>query len=198
MAEVYLSPSSQSFNKGYGGFGTEENRMNFIANIVEYELARNGITTDRNNPQMSLTEIVADANAKAPTIYVALQSQSANGLMRGAELFHYQKGDNSERLALDINDYISIIYPVPTTLTDGSLAYGGLGFYELRKTQAPAVIVAVGFHDNPDDSQFIIDNTYEIGVAIVKGILQYLGVPYTEDNPESIEKLKAEYNGITL
>ena len=56
----------------------------------------------------------------------------------------------------------------------------------------------VGFHDNPDDAEFIINNTYEIGVAISKGILDYFGIEYKEDSAEAIEKLKAEYNGITL
>ena len=32
---VFLSPSTQEFNVGYGNFGTEEYRMNRIADIVE-------------------------------------------------------------------------------------------------------------------------------------------------------------------
>lgn len=198
MADVYLSPSSQHFNKGYGGYGTEENRMNFIANVVEYELVRNGVTTERNNPEMSLTEIVADANAKSPDIYVAIQSQSSDATMRGSEVYYY-KGGNGKRLASDIFNNLEPVTPTEDIgISDGSLVYGGLGFYELRKTKMPAAIVIVGYHDNPDDAEFIINNTYEIGVAIAKGILEYLGIEYKENSAEAIEKLKAEYNGITL
>ena len=32
---IFLSPSTQEFNVGYGDFGTEEYRMNRIADIVE-------------------------------------------------------------------------------------------------------------------------------------------------------------------
>ncbi len=199
MATVYLSPSSQHFNTGYGSYGTEEQRMNLLANVIEYELIRNGVTADRNGPEMTLTEIVADANAKNPQIYVALQSQSAGGELSGAEVFYYKADTNSNRLASDIFEHLSKITPSEDIgLSDGSPVYGGLGFYELRKTNAPAVIVEIGFHDNPADAEFIINNIYEIGVEITKGILDYLGVSYKEQSEEIVSTLKNEYNGITF
>lgn len=197
MADVYLSPSPAHFNIGYGNYGTEERRMNLIADVVEYELTRHGVSTARNDPDMSLTEVVADANAKNPKIYVAIQSQAANTLTRGAQVYYYKPGGNGERLASDIFDYLSMITPTEDIgLSEGAAVYGGLGFYELRKTRMPAVIVIPGFHDNPLDADFIIDNTYEIGVAIAKGILDYLGIPYNQDTQENIQRLKAEYNGV--
>ena len=159
MVLAYLSPSSQRFNTGYGSYGTEERRMNLITNVVEYELTRNGVKAIRNNPEMTLCEVVADANAKEPQIYVAIQSQSARGRLGGAEIFYYKDGSNSKRLALDIFEHIEKTMPYECIgLTDGSVLYGGLGFYELRKIKVPSVIVAVGFHDNPRDAEFIINN----------------------------------------
>ena len=197
MSTVYLSPSSQHFNTGYGVYGTEERRMNLLANVIEYELIRNGITTDRNNPEMTLCEIVADANAKTPQIYVALQSQSAGGKLSGAEVFYYKEDTNSHRLASDIFGHLKEITPFDNIgLTDGSLMYGGLGFYELRKTKAPSVIVAVGFHDNPKDAEFIINNIYGIGIEITKGITDYLGITYKKQSEEIENSLMGEYNGI--
>ena len=38
MPDVYLSPSVRHFNRGYGTYGTEEERMNLIADIVELTL----------------------------------------------------------------------------------------------------------------------------------------------------------------
>ena len=54
MPEVYLSPSPRHFNRGYGTYGTEEERMNLIADVVELELVRNGLQTERNNPSYDL------------------------------------------------------------------------------------------------------------------------------------------------
>ncbi len=197
MADVYLSPSPAHFNIGYGNYGTEERRMNLIADVVQYELTRHGVSTERNDPDMTLTEVVADANAKNTKIYVSIQSQSSNTLQRGAQVYYYKPGGNGQRLADDIFGFLSEVTPTEDIgLSDGSAMYGGLGFYELRRTRMPAVIVMVGFHDNPLDADFIIDNTYEIGVAIAKGILKYLGVPYNEDTPENITSLKANYNGV--
>ncbi len=197
MADVYLSPSSEHFNTGYGNYGIEEQRMNLIADVVEYELQRAGVTTDRNSPDMTLTEIVADSNAKSPKIHVSIQSQSYDTATRGAEVIYYREGGNGQRLASDIYNFLSPITPTEDIgLTDGSDAFGGLGYYQLRRTRAPAVLVIVGFHDNPLDADFIIDNTYEIGVAIAKGILEYLGVPYTEDTEQNVNNLKAQYNGV--
>lgn len=197
MITVYLSPSSQHYNTGYGSFGTEERRMNLITNVVEYELTRNGINAIRNNPEMTICEIVADANAKEPQVYVAIQSQSAKGRLGGAEVFYYKKDTNSHRLASDIFNSLSKAIPYECSgLSDGAVLYGGLGFYELRKTKVPSVIVAVGFHDNPRDAEFIINNVYEIGVSISKGILDYFGMEYKNQAIASENALKSEYNGV--
>lgn len=197
MADVYLSPSSRHFSTGYGNYGVEERRMNLIADVVEFELQRAGVTTARNSPDMTLTEIAADSNSNSPKVHVAIQSQASDATKRGAEIFYFREGGNSERLASDIYEFLSPLTPTEDEgLTDGSLVFGGLGFYELRRTRAPAVIVMVGYHDNPLDADFIIENTYEIGVAIARGILQYLGVPYTADTTENAQNLRATYNGV--
>lgn len=194
MADVYIAPSLEHFNVGYGNYGTEEKRANVIADVVELILNANGVTTDRNAPEMSLVEAVADANAKNPRIYLSIQTRSADASLRGAEVFYYKKGTNGERLASDIFDRLSLVTPTEDIgLSDGSLVFGGLGFYELRKTRAPAVIVKAGFHDNPLDADFIINNTFEIGVAIAQGVLDYLGLPYTE--PVGVNK--DDYNGLS-
>ena len=72
MIDVYLSPSLQEWNLGYGNYGTEEERMNQIADIVAYELQRHGLSVARNRPEMSLAEVVAESNSLNPRVHVAV------------------------------------------------------------------------------------------------------------------------------
>lgn len=198
--DVYLSPSVQDWNVGYGDFGTEEQRMNQIADVVAYELDRNGLTLVRNDPSQTLQEIVAQSNAISPKIHVAIHSNaSANGKARGPTVYVHKFGSESERLANDIYDQLLAISPTDGFgVREGYTAFNGQGYYELRRTRAPAVLVEVAFHDNPEDARFIIDHIYEIGVAIAKGILEYFGRSYRSDSPENIAYLRRKYNGSSV
>ncbi len=197
QVDVYLSPSLQEWNVGYGNYGTEEERMNQIADVVDYELKRFGLNVVRNSPSQSLQEVVAESNAVNPKVHVAIHSNaSANGTARGPEVYTHRFGGDGERLARDIYTNLEEISPVDGFgVKEGYTAFNGKGYYELRRTRAPAVLIEVAFHDNPQDAQFIMDHIYEIGVAIAKGILEYFGIPYREDTPENINYLKNKYNG---
>ena len=197
MPDVYLSPSVRHFNRGYGTYGTEEQRMNLIADIVELELTRSGLLTARNNPEYDLTAVVADANAKGADVYVALRSIPCEYGTRGARVYYYREGTNGQRLAENIYTSLAAVTPVVDRGTeDGSKAYGGLGYYELRRTRPPAVIVEIGCHSAPQDADFIITHTVEIGIAIARGILDYFGVPYEPPSEEELQRLKDEYNSV--
>ena len=197
MTDVYISPSLQEWNIGYGGYGSEESRMNLIADVLDYELKRHGLTTARNAPSMSLSEAVADSNRVNPKVHVALHSNAANGQARGAEVYAHRFGGNAERLAQLVYDEIEAISPAEGLgVKEGYSTFGGQGMYELRRTKAPAILAEVAFHDNPDDAQFIIDNIYELGQAVAKGVLEYFGIDYREDSPENVAYLKSRYNGI--
>ena len=197
QVDVYLSPSLQEWNVGYGNYGTEEERMNQIADVVDYELKRFGLNVVRNSPSQPLQEVGAESNAVNPKVHVAIHSNaSANGTARGPEVYTHRFGGDGERLARDIYTNLEEISPVDGFgVKEGYTAVDGKGYYELRRTRAPAVLIEVAFHDNPQDAQFIMDNIYEIGVAIAKGILEYFGIPYREDTPENINYLKNKYNG---
>lgn len=195
MVEVYLSPSVQEWNLGYGDYGTEEQRMNLVTDVVGYELERLGISYIRNAPEMRLQEVVTESNAANPGIHVAIHSNAANGNARGAEVYAHRFGGDSERLARDIYAQLEAITPVEDLgVKEGYSAFNGQGYYELRRTSAPAVLVEVSFHDNPEDARFIIENTVEIGIAIARGIAEYLDVPWTPDSPEDLEALKQLYD----
>ena len=92
MVDVYISPSVQEWNVGYGNYGTEEQRMNLIADVVDYELKRHGLSTDRNSRDMTLAEVVRDSNSVNPKVHVAIHSNASNGQARGAEVYTHRFG----------------------------------------------------------------------------------------------------------
>ena len=170
MATVYLSPSLQEFNTGVGDYGTEEERMNQVADVVQRELTNAGITVYRNSPEMSLAQAVADSNRRGPDVHVAIHSNaSATGQARGPEVYVYSRSSPAYPLAQLMYASLEAISPTP-----------GLGvrvnpnLYELRRTRAPAVLAEVAFHDNPQDAQWIISNIEGIGKAIAGSVIEFL------------------------
>ena len=200
MASVYISPSLQEWNVVYGMYGTEEQRMNQMADIVQYELERHGVTTWRNSPEMTLQQVVAESNAIGPDVHVALHSNaSATGQARGAEIYVHRFGGEAEELARDIYGYVSELTPTEDLgVKEAYATFNGQGMYELRRTARPAVLLEAAFHDNPDDAQFIIDHIYEIGQGVAKGILDYFDIEYVEDTPENQAMLIYQYNGVPV
>ena len=51
---------------------------------------------------------------------------------------------------------------------------------ELRRTNAPAVLVEVGYHDNIEDAQWIKENIDQIAQELAKSIADYFGVPFRQ------------------
>lgn len=170
---IFLSPSVQQFNVGYGDYGTEEYRMNRITNYVENLLKQEGYTVYRNDKEDTLKQVVQKSNDVNPAIHVSIHSNasgSPGAQGRGPEIYVRTKGSNADKLAGFIYDNLLDIYP------DKSLGKGvkyTTNLYELNKTRAPAVLIEVAFHDNKEDAAWIMQNEENIAKAIVKGINEY-------------------------
>lgn len=174
MSKVYVSPSTQEHNIGAAKYGTEEYRMNQIADVVVPLLQYNNFTVYRNNPQMSLRQVVNDSNSKHVDIHVAIHSNAGGG--RGAEAFY--TSSNGKILADDLYKYIAPLTPT----SDRGVKFTN-SLYELNRTTAVAALTEVAFHDNRDDANFIINNIYEIGEAIAKGVCDYFNVAFKKPQP---------------
>jgi len=195
--KVYISPSTQDRNKGIGDYGTEEYRMNKIADYIVPGLESHGFLVRRNRPNMTLQEVIYDSNAWGSDIHVAIHSNAGGG-GEGTEIWVLKKGYNAERLAKAIYKYLAPLSPGKDRGIKESSYYG-----ELRETNASAVIVEVGFHDNPKDVQWIINSYKQIAEAFVRGICDYAGVPYKPNDDEltryknAIEQIKKILEGLS-
>lgn len=166
MKIVYLSPSLQEHNVGAGDYGTEEKRMNEIADVVQHVLNGHGVITYRNRPEWNLYKTVRDSNMKNPHLHFAIHSNAGGG--RGCEVFAYKKGDEGEKAARAVYEEIEPMTPSK----DRGVKFNP-HLYELKGTKAPAVLIEIAFHDNPQDADWIINNIEPIGRAIAGGILKY-------------------------
>lgn len=170
---VYLSPSKQENNKGVGTYGTEEYRMNQIADVVEKCLTASGIGFYRNNPEWELSQIVANSNTKDVVLHFAMHSNAANGKAQGGEVLVYKKGGEAEKFANILYEYLE-----PMTPSADRGVKENPDLYELKNTKAPAVLVEYAFHDNTEDAKFIIEHIEELGIVSAKAICKYLNVTF--------------------
>lgn len=168
---VYLSPSTQEHNIGSGNYGSEEARMNQIADVTQKVLQSNGVEVHRNKPEWSLAQVVNDSNQVKPDLHFAIHSNAGGG--RGSEVFAYAAGGNGEKAAKAIYSEIEPLTPT----SDRGVKFNP-SLYELRNTNAPAALVEIAFHDNAEDAAWIVNNIEAIGIALAKGVLKYFGIPY--------------------
>lgn len=179
MPRIYLSPSLQEFNPYVDG-GNEEYYMNLIADAMEPYLTASGIEFRRNRPDMTLSQAIADSNSGDYDLHLALHSNAApegsEGRFTGADIYYYPSSTNGKRLAESIQSNYEKIYPDPNNvdiIPTTSLA-------EVRRTKAPAALIEVAYHDNPEDAQWIRDNIDNIARNLSQSVAQYLNVPFVE------------------
>ena len=182
MFKIYLSPSTQENNIGAGDYGSEEFRMNQLADLMIPYLKAAGYEVYRNKPSMSLKEVVAESNAIKPDIHLAVHSNAANAKARGLEIYCHRFGGQGEKLARSIYALLEPLTPAPGRgVKEGANHYGpGKPMYETAYTSAPAALIEVSFHDNSADAKFIIENLPLLAKTIAGGINSYFGI---EENP---------------
>jgi N-acetylmuramoyl-L-alanine amidase len=179
MPRIYLSPSTQDFNQFING-GNEEYYMNLIVDAMVPYLRASGIEFTRNNPGDTVPKIIERSNDYPYDLHLALHSRSTpNGSppQRGIDVYHYYYSPiNGEKAAYIIAENLKKIYPLPDKVT----VIPDLNLMELSLTNAPAVLVELGYYDNLEDALWIEDNIQEIGRSLAMSVAQFLGVPFVE------------------
>ncbi len=179
MPIIYLSPSTQEFNP-YSGGGNEEQYMNLIADAMEPYLAASGIRFVRNTPDMTAASSIRASNAGNYDLHFALHSNaSANGNARGIEAYYYPSSTNGKRFAEIVARNLQLIYPLPNS----SRIVPTTTLGEVTRTKSPGVLVEIGYHDNPQDAQWIRENINAIAENLVLSLTEYFGIPFNYPQP---------------
>lgn len=179
---LYLSPSNQIRNIGFGDYRSEMERMNQVADVVEPILKAHGVVVYRNDPNNGLRDYVAEANKLDVDLYFAIHSNAANKRARGTEAFCFRFGGEGERFAKRVLDEILTIYNGPNRGVKESHSHFGPGkpLYETANPVAPAVLVEIAFHDEERDATWILANVEPIGQALARAVLKHLAAEHPE------------------
>ncbi len=179
MPRVYLSPSLQEYNPFIDG-GSEEEIMNLIADEMEPYLIASGIEFGRNRPEMTLGEAIAESNNGEYDFHLAIHSNaspaSIAGSRQGPVVYYYSSSPYGKEMADIIADKLREIYPDPEKVQ----VLPTTTLRELRRTDAPSVLVEVAYHDNPEDAAWIKNNIQPIAMALSQAVTTYFGVPFAE------------------
>lgn len=188
MKKVFIGVGHGGSDPGATANGFKEKDLNLsIALACNAELVRHGVsvlmerTTDVG---VSWDELTTMCNNFDPDIAFDIHNNAGGG--DGAEVFHHYGGGVGKELAENILDEIKKIGQnsrgAKTRLNSSGTDYYGF----IRRLKAPAAIVECAFVDNKTDLQ-IIDTEAErkaMGIAIAKGALRTLGIPYKEQTVE--------------
>ena len=180
MPNIYLSPSLQPFNKYING-SDEQTVMNQIADAMEPYLRASGIRFTRNRIGMTLGDAIRESNSGYYDLHLALHSNAAPeelaGKIRGTDVYYYAHSTLRKRAAEVLAQNFKKISPTPEKVK----AVPTTKLVELTKTNAPAVLMEIAYHDNLEDAQWIKDNIQEIAANIVEGLCIYFGIPFIAD-----------------
>ena len=178
MPEVFLSPSTQPYNKYLSG-GDEQYYMNKLADAMEPLLTKNHIFFGRNKQNTTVGQSIRDSNSGYYDLHLALHTNAAPeslaGKLRGIDIYYYEYSKYGKEAAEVIAKNLKEIYPLPELVK--AVPTGQL--VELRKTNAPAVLCELGYHDNPEDEKWIKDNIENIAENLTMSLCEYFGIKFT-------------------
>lgn len=184
MPKVFLGVGHGGTDSGAIGNGFKEKDLNLsIALACNEILVNHGVTVmmsrtkDEND---SISDEIKECNSFKPDLAVDIHNNAGGG--DGAECFYHHTGGKGKTLAENVLAEI-----VKTGQNSRGIKprvnSSGKDYYAfIRETTAPAIIVECAFIDNSTDIQ-ILDTPQKqsaMGIAIARGILRTLGIPFTQ------------------
>ena len=169
--KIYLSPSSQPANTYAVGKTNEQVQCRKIAKKAAEALKRCGFEV-RDGTSGTMYTRVAESNKWGADAHIPIHTNAHNGKTAGFRAFYYEKNGEGHKLCKAIMDAVA---PLTPGTSDG---LSKQDLYELNNSYAPCAYLELGFHDNKEEAQYIIDHIEDLAEAICKGICKYYGVAY--------------------
>lgn len=186
MPKVFLGVGHGGTDSGAIGNGFREKDLNLsIALTCNKILVNHGVTvmmsrtTDEND---NINDEIKECNTFKPDFAIDIHNNAGGG--DGAECFYHHNGGKGKTLAENVlAEIVKIGQNSRGTKT--RVNSSGKDYYAfIRETAAPAIIVECAFIDNANDIKILDtqDKQNAMGIAIARGILRTLGIPYKQTN----------------
>lgn len=197
MPIIYLSPSTQEANEYVTG-GTEEYWMNRLADELVPWLRSSGIRYTRNTPEMTAASSLRASNAGTYDLHLALHSNASPegryGENRGIFAYYAPGSVNGRRAAEIFAQNLRTIYPLPDQVRAAPTTTLG----EVTRTRAPANLLEIGYHDNPQDAAWITGNLPGIAENLALSLTEYFGIPLIPPQQERTGRVQLQSGNLNI
>ncbi len=179
MPSIYLSPSTAEQQLTVAG-GSEEYYMNLVADAMVPYLKASGIDFVRNNPGMTVPQIVEQSTSQYHDMHLILNMESCvgnlAGLIRGLEVLNYTGSPGGSQASVIFSNNLKMIYPDPNLVSVSSDRLDP----EVRDPDAVTVKINLGYCDNLADITWLQNNINKIARTLVMSLTEYLGIPFVD------------------
>jgi N-acetylmuramoyl-L-alanine amidase len=197
-----LSGYTICVDAGHGGTdpgavanGVKEKDVNLaialkVAKLLEEDGAKVVLTRD-GDYFVTLGGRVRIANSAGCNIFISIHANSGPSSASGFEVYHYYGSSRGNILATYVDEEIAKVIPLKNRGVKEA------GFYVLRYTSMPAILIETGFVTNTYDVSIITDESYQwrYAYAILHGVQRYFGVPVHDPAPTVMSIRFAQHNG---
>ena len=185
--KIYISPSSQPANTYAVGNTNEQEQCRKIGAKLDAALKRCGFDSKVGLDGTMYTR-VKESNNFGADAHSPVHTNAFNGKVAGTRIIISKRGGEAEELAKAI---LAELGPITPGESDNISVNNGL--YEIYATTAICVYIEVGFHDEPEEAQWLINYGDEAAEAICRGYCNHYGVKYIpSDSAATPEEKPAE------
>lgn len=173
--KIYISPSNQVGNIYATGNTNEKVQCHKIAKACVTFLKKAGFNVMCTYDD-DMYKRVKESNSFGADMHIAIHTNATakHNVTGGTQILLYSVSGERQKAGQAVFDYLAPITPGKSA----ERLIAKPDFYECNSTNALAVYCECEFHDTKTGSDFIINNTTELGEAIGKGVCKYYNVPF--------------------
>ena len=189
---IYLSPSDQTANKYAYGNTNEAVVCRKIANATEAALNRCKVFRVYNNQTDSMEARCRESDKLKVKLHLPIHTNALDGKVAGTIIFCWSKQGEGYKASECIFKYLAPITPGKSA----EYIKEGRTLYEVKVPAAPTAYLECIFHDNKEESKWLLDNIEAVGEAIAHGICDYFKVEYVPPVVEKKQIVLGEFDTI--